>query len=171
MCLNTLNPTKYLVVPTMPPNRKQKTSCNIVSEYDLCKVYILYICKDSTSLYLPRSALKKAALLQEYLLTCVAQKQQTGPTTRSSYRVLSLQLLQLSKTNRSKPASISKSVVGNRSGSSSTTGSLCILETPILNTLKCLLHFGLRFRSSFAFLSHFESGVVVRSTKFWRGGS
>ena len=74
----------------MPPNHNQKTSRDVVSEYDLRKVHILYIYKDGTSSYLPRSALKKAALLQERLLTRVAQKQQTGPTTRSSYSALSL---------------------------------------------------------------------------------
>jgi hypothetical protein len=89
----------------MPPNRNQKTSCDVVSEYDLRKVHIPYICEDGTSSYLPRSAPKKAALLQERLLTCVAQKQQTGPTTRSGHKAPSPQLPQLPKTNRGKPAS------------------------------------------------------------------
>ena len=104
-CLNLLNPPERLVVPTMPPNRNQKNSRDVVSKYDLRKVHIPYICEDGTSSYLPRSAPKKAALLRERLLTRVAQKQQTGPTTRSSHRAPSLQLPQLPKTNRGKPAS------------------------------------------------------------------
>ena len=89
----------------MPPNHNQKTSHDVVSKYDLCKVHIPYICEDGTSSYLPRSAPKKAALFQERLLTRIAQKQ-TGPTTRSGYRAPSLQLPQLPMTKpASKPSS------------------------------------------------------------------
>jgi hypothetical protein len=88
----------------MPPKRGQKTAArDVVSKYDIHKVHIPYISKDSTSTYLPRSAPKKAALLQERLLNRVAQKQQTGPTTTSGHRAPSPQLPQLPK--RGNPAS------------------------------------------------------------------
>ncbi|KAH0536051.1 hypothetical protein FGG08_007044 [Glutinoglossum americanum] len=77
----------------MPPKKPSKPSnLQAVSSYDLRKVHIPYVCEDGTSSYQPRSAPKKAVILQESLLTLAKQKQQerqqaehrtrsTGPTT------------------------------------------------------------------------------------------
>src|SRR5580700_11365233 len=89
----------------MPPSRSQASRAAI-SQYDLRKVHIPYVCDDGTSSYLPRSAPRKAALLRERLLTRAAQKQTSpGPATRSGHRAPSPQLPQLPKTNRRKLSS------------------------------------------------------------------
>ena len=78
----------------MPLKQVQKTARDIVSTYDLRKVHIPYICEDGTSSYLPRSAPRKADLLQERLLTRAAQKKQMtdlAKSTRSGHKARSPQ--------------------------------------------------------------------------------
>ena len=62
-------------MPSKCALKKSKTSLTVISEYDLCKVHISYVLKNRTSNYVPHSALKKAAILQQQLLTCVKQRE------------------------------------------------------------------------------------------------
>ena len=56
-----------------PKKSQQKTSRDVVSQYDLRKVHIPAVCEDGTNPYFPRAAPKKVAALRQRLLTRVEQ--------------------------------------------------------------------------------------------------
>src|SRR5947209_20610629 len=73
-CLHVRPTRSPIPVVPMPPKKSSKSSnLQVVSGYDLRKVHIPYVCKDGTSSYQPRCAPRKAAILQESLLTLFAK--------------------------------------------------------------------------------------------------
>ena len=62
--------------PSKPSEPSKPSDLQAVSSYNLCKVHIPYVCEDGTSMYQPRSAPKKAAILRKSLLMLAKQKQQ-----------------------------------------------------------------------------------------------
>src|SRR5437588_11563492 len=73
-CLHVRATRSPIPAVPMPPKKPSKSSnLQVVSSYNLRKVHIPYVCKDGTSSYQPRCAPRKAAILQESLLTLFAK--------------------------------------------------------------------------------------------------